>query len=177
MKPNYVARKTAWLMFNLKDICIFLMFIAGFALAILALFVLQLDEMIKIIVAAAGGVVGIIFLIWYIIRFLDVKLERYEFYDHKVVYKHGVFRRYESTATFLGVLAMEVNRSFLGRILGYGDVTVDAVGRWDIDISMVSKPKKLQAYLETRGASKMAAAFAAGPANVDHFNTDVIENF
>ena len=177
MKPNYVARKTAWLMFNLKDICIFLMFLAGVAVAVLAFFFLELGDMMKLIIGAAGAVVALFFLIWYIIRFLAVKLERFEFYDHKIVYKQGVFRRHEATSTFLGVLSLEVNRSFLGRILGYGHVSVDAVGRWDMDIEYVSKPKKLQAYLESRGASKMAAAFAAGPSNVDHFDTDPIENF
>ena len=177
MKPNYVARKTAWLMVNFKDFLIFMMFLVGVAAAVLALFVIPLEPMMQIIVAAAGGAVAVIFLFWYIIRFLAVKLECYEFYDHKIVYKKGVFRRHEATATFLGVLAIEVNRTFAGRILGYGNVTVDAVGRWDMDIEMVSKPKKLQAYLESRGASKMAAAFAAGPTNVDHFSTDALEDF
>lgn len=177
MRPNYVARKTAWLMFNLKDICIFLMFLAGVAVAVLAGFVLALDDTLKLIGMIAGGAIALFFLIWYIIRFLAIKLEVFEFYDHKIVYKQGVFRRHEATSTFLGVLSFEVNRTFLGRILGYGHVSVDAVGRWDMDIEFVSKPKKLQAYLETRGASKMAAAFAAGPANVDHFSTDPIEDF
>ncbi|MBQ7386832.1 MAG: PH domain-containing protein [Clostridia bacterium] len=106
-----------------------------------------------------------------IIRMIIRKFEYYEFYDNKVVYKKGVFSRKETVSTFLGVLSVSVEQPFIARIFNYGDVVVDTVGRWDMDIVGVSKPHKLKRYLETKAASKLTAAFAAGPENFGHFDT------
>jgi uncharacterized membrane protein YdbT with pleckstrin-like domain len=72
------------------------------------------------------------------------------------------------------VLSVSVEQRFIARIFNYGDVVVDTVGRWDMDIVGVAKPHKLKRYLETKAASKLTAAFAAGPENFGHFDTSPI---
>ena len=38
--------------------------------------------------------------------------------------------------------------ALFGRIFNYGDVRVDAAGKWDIDSNGIKNPKGLKAYLE-----------------------------
>ena len=51
---------------------------------------------------------------------------------------------------FAGVLSVSVEQSFWGRIFRYGNVKVDAVGRWDVDMNDVVNPAGLKTYLESR---------------------------
>ncbi len=90
-------------------------------------------------------IVPLIILIYNIIV---LKKEVIEFYDDKIIYKSGVFNKSERTATFMGVYAVSVDQSFFGRIFNYGDVRVDAAGKWDIDSSGIKNPKGLKEYLE-----------------------------
>lgn len=76
------------------------------------------------------------------------KKEVIEFYDDKIVYKKGVFNKSETTAAFMGIYAVNVHQSIFGRIFNYGNVKVDAVGRWDINSNGIKNPKGLKAYLE-----------------------------
>lgn len=136
MKPNYVAKKSAWKAFHPLLVLLFFLIVPIFII---------------------------------IVRLIVIKCERIEFYDNKVVYKKGVFSRKEITTTFLGVLSVSVDQTFVGRIFNYGDVVIDTVGRWDISTENIARPHKLKKYLETKGASKMTAAFAAGPEAVNYF--------
>ncbi len=76
------------------------------------------------------------------------KKEVIEFYDDKIVCKKGVFNKSETTAAFMGIYAVNVHQSIFGRIFNYGNVKVDAVGRWDINSNGIKNPKGLKAYLE-----------------------------
>ena len=90
-------------------------------------------------------IVPLIILIYNIIA---LKKEVIEFYDDKIVCKKGVFNKSETTAAFMGVYAVNIEQSFFGRIFNYGDVRVDAAGKWDIDSNGIKNPKGLKAYLE-----------------------------
>lgn len=86
-----------------------------------------------------------------IVLFYDIiarKKEVIEFYDDKIVCKKGVFNKSETTAAFMGIYAVNVHQSIFGRIFNYGNVKVDAVGRWDINSNGIKNPKGLKAYLE-----------------------------
>ena len=138
MKPNYIAKKSAWTAIKLPYLLL--------SFLIIPIFIM-------------------------LIRLIIIKHESYEFYDNKIIYKKGVFNRQETVSTFLGMLSISVDQSFIGRIFNYGNVTVDTVGRWDLDMENVAKPHKLKRYLESKAASKLTAAFAAGPENYSHFDT------
>lgn len=92
----------------------------------------------------------IIPLIVMIVQIIVLKHERIEFYDDKIVVKSGVLSKNERKSIFAGVLSVSVNQSLWGRIFGYGDVIVDAMGKWDINSEGICNPKELERYLETR---------------------------
>ncbi len=161
MKPNYIAKKSCWTAFNFKLVLLSLLIIP-----IVILIVMFKNPLLYALLAfPAVAIIAIL------IRIIIRKCEYYEFYDNKVVYKKGVFNRRETVSTFLGVLSVEVEQRFIARIFNFGNVVVDTVGRWDMDIIGVAKPHRLKRYLETKAASKLTAAFAAGPENFGHFDT------
>lgn len=84
------------------------------------------------------------------IRIIILKNERVEFYDNYVIIRWGVLSKNERKSAFLGVNAVSIRQSLLGRMFNYGDVDVDMVGRWDVDLEGISYPAGLKHYLETR---------------------------
>lgn len=87
-------------------------------------------------------------LIILICNIVMLKKDIIEFYDGKIIHRKGVLNKSETTTVFMGVYAVNVEQSFFGRMFNYGDVRVDAVGKWDVDCSAVKNPKGLKAYLE-----------------------------
>ena len=88
-----------------------------------------------------------------IVMIVDIfarKAERIEFYDKYLVVKRGLLSKREKRSVFSGVIGVSVNQSLFGRIFGYGDIMVDVVGKWDVNLKGVSNPNGLKAYLETR---------------------------
>lgn len=89
-------------------------------------------------------------LIIQVLRIVTVKQFTVEFYDHKVVTRAGLFRKWETQVVFMGVNSVSVSQSLLGQIFGYGDVRVDCRGKWDVDTYGIKNPKGLKTYLEKR---------------------------
>lgn len=50
----------------------------------------------------------------------------------------------------MGIVSVSVNQSIRGRIFNYGDISVDAVGKWDINTRGIANPESLKRYLNTR---------------------------
>lgn len=98
----------------------------------------------------------IIPLIVMIVDLIICKNERIEFYDDKVVVKSGVLSKKERKSVFTGVLSVSVEQSLWGRLFHYGNVNVDVMGKWDVNLEGVCKPKELEAYLETKIVHKSA---------------------
>ena len=94
---------------------------------------------------------------------LFIKCEYIAFYDDEIVTKRGVFKKKVKTSPFLGVLSVSVDQTFWGRFFKYGNVVVDTFGRWDVALVKIAKPEKLKRYLETKPASRAAAAFDLNP--------------
>ena len=106
---------------------------------------------------------GRVFFFWLIIPLIvmivDImvrKNERIEFYDDKIVVKSGVLTKKEQKTMFSGVLSVSIEQSLWGRMFHYGNVKVDVMGKWDVDLDSVCKPKELEAYLETKIVSRSA---------------------
>ena len=49
---------------------------------------------------------------------------------------------------FPKVLSCHVYRSFWGRVFNYGDIRVDAIGKWDVDLMAIKRPLFVRKYLE-----------------------------
>lgn len=91
-----------------------------------------------------------------IVDLIICKNERIEFYDDKVVVKSGVLPKKERKSVFTGVLSVSVEQSLWGGLFHYGNVNVDVMGKWDVNLEGVYKPKELEAYLETKIVHKSA---------------------
>ena len=120
MKPNYVAKKTAWA--GVTPLCVLFFWL-------------------------------VIPLIVMICRIVSLMHQVTEFYDGYVIVKSGVLSKNERKPVFPSILSVSVSQTFWGRIFGYGDVSVDVVGKWDINLYGVCDPKGLRKFLEDKVTS------------------------
>ena len=87
-------------------------------------------------------------LILIIIDIIKLKYQYVEFYDTFVIKKRGVFNKIEEKCMFPKVLSCHVYRSFWGRVFNFGDISVDAIGKWDVDLTAIKRPLLIRRYLE-----------------------------
>ena len=96
------------------------------------------------------GCVLIIPLIILIFRIIAVKQYRVEFYDDKIITYSGLINKSKKQVVFMGVTGTSVSKTLMGQIFNYGDVSVDCVGKWDVDTCGIKNPKGLEDYLQTK---------------------------
>ena len=87
-------------------------------------------------------------LIIMVIKIINIKDETVSFYYNRVVHRSGIFSKQEKTTIMTRVLSVSVKQTFWGRICNYGNIYVDVVGEWDINMRGVKDPLKAKAYLE-----------------------------
>ncbi len=145
-RPEYIAKRSAW------TVCHFWEFLVFWLLVPVVLFVLGsqfIDQNSAIAVIIAWYAVMVLILI---IKVIIIKSHRVEFYRDRVVEKWGVFDVEKRIHVFTAVMTVKVDQKFWGRVFNYGEVKVDMVGPWDVDLTRIKKPKKLVNYLESRVA-------------------------
>lgn len=75
-------------------------------------------------------------------------------YDYAVVYKtsfmfhKGFIVKKERKEVYTGIRSVSVNQSFMGRILGYGEINANLYGAGIIQINGVKHPEKVSEHLE-----------------------------
>lgn len=74
------------------------------------------------------------------------------FYRDKVVCTYGIVNKHEEQFFLSAIIGVSVNYSLFGRIFHYGDVYVDAVGKWGVNTNGIKQPEKLKKYLYSRMA-------------------------
>ena len=84
-------------------------------------------------------------MIW---KIINIKDETISFYNNKVVIRSGILNKNERTTILTPVLSVTVKQTFWGRIFNYGNVYVDVVGKWDLNMRGVKDPFEAKAYLE-----------------------------
>ena len=94
-------------------------------------------------------------LIIMIIKIINIKDESISFYNNKVVERRGIFSKYEKTTILTRVLSVTVKQSLWGRIFNYGTIYVDVVGKWDINMNGIRRPREAKAFLERFVANGM----------------------
>ena len=92
----------------------------------------------------------IIPIILIIIDILKTNVEKVEFFDKKVTERKGLISKNETETTFKGVVSVNVQQSFWGRIFNFGDVYVDLVGKNNLHLEKIAKPYELKKFLETK---------------------------
>lgn len=91
-------------------------------------------------------VIPLLIMIW---KIINVKDETISFYNNRVVEKSGILAKNEKTTVLTRMLSVSIHQTFWGRIFNYGDIQVDVVGKWDVNMKGIKKPKKAKKFLET----------------------------
>ena len=71
------------------------------------------------------------------------------FYSDKIICRYGVISKHESISRMTTIMGVSINYSAMGRILNYGDVHVDVVGKWDVSTNGIKRPAELKNYLDS----------------------------
>lgn len=87
-------------------------------------------------------------LIMIIVDVIILRSQYVEFYDSFVIKKRGVFNKTEERCMFPKILSCNVYRSFWGRVFNYGDIQIDTIGKWDVDLHGIKRPLFVRKYLE-----------------------------
>ena len=82
-----------------------------------------------------------------ICHIIMLKKDNIYFYEDRIIEKSGVFSKNETEMTFVGISAISIHQSLLGRIFKFGDVLVDVVGKWNIDTRGVKNPRAVKEFL------------------------------
>ena len=88
-----------------------------------------------------------------IFRILAIKCETFEFYDDHIIHKWGILNKREDRKPFFHVNGVSFSQSLFGSMFNYGDLIVDATGKWDLNLTGIKNPREVKAFLETRAAS------------------------
>ena len=91
-------------------------------------------------------IIPLLIMLW---KIINIKDESISFYNNKVVTRSGILNKHEKTTVLTRMLSVTIHQTFWGRIFNYGDVYVDVVGKWDVDMKGIKNPKKAKEYLET----------------------------
>ena len=83
-----------------------------------------------------------------IARAVVLKHHYIELYDGYFIEKKGVLSKSERKVVYQGAYSISLEQSFLGRIFGYGNLYVDAIGHWDINLNGIKDPNGVKAHLE-----------------------------
>ena len=87
-------------------------------------------------------------LIMIIVDVVKLRHQYVEFYDSFVIKKYGVFNKREEKCMFPKILSCDVYRPFWGRVFNYGNIKIDAIGKWDVDLTYIKRPLYVRKYLE-----------------------------
>ena len=147
VKPNYVATKSAW--YAVNPFLVLTVIILGIWAAA-PLIKEDIPQDIWMYGLIAAGALFAIALLVFFGKVIVLKSYKIKYYDNVVVCQFGILNKHERKSAFLGATSVVVDQTLMGRLLNYGDIYIDTIGKWDIDTTYISKPKKLQAYLEDR---------------------------
>ncbi len=89
------------------------------------------------------GVYALICLITLICAFICIRFQYVEFYDSYVIQKRGVFYKQSRKTIFPQASRVSVRK----HLFNYGDVEIDVVGPWDVDLTGIARPEDVREYL------------------------------
>jgi membrane protein YdbS with pleckstrin-like domain len=140
-KPLFIASKSSWMYAKKIFIC-FLMMIISVAFGYSAYLSNQTNIVIGTILLF---ILSIAVIISYIVLAFSYKVI---FYKNYVIIKEGIFNTNEKQSPLTKIVGVSVTQSLNGKIFNYGDIYIDKVGSWDIDLNYIKNPQSLKKYLE-----------------------------
>jgi hypothetical protein len=140
-QPLFTASRTAWMYSKKIFICILTMIIAivGGYSAYLANF------QYVIYGCAFLFILALIVIISYILLAHSSKVI---FYKNYVVVKEGIFNTNEKHSALTKIIGVSIIQTFNGKIFNYGNIFIDKIGEWDINLDKIRKPHQLKNYME-----------------------------
>ena len=147
--PNFIARKTNWLAILNWWFFFFLLIEAFLVVAHLKLIPIDLPTVnlfgtlkwsLWTVILAGWSLFFLIAMIWTLII---IRCNYIEFYDSYVIEKRGVIFRHSKKTIFPQITSVTTRRN----ILGYGDVMIDVVGPWDVELTKLKRPEDVREYL------------------------------
>jgi uncharacterized membrane protein YdbT with pleckstrin-like domain len=76
-------------------------------------------------VGAAGAVIG---LVWGLVCYVEVMTSEFAVTSSRLIFKVGLISRYTTELLLAKVESIGVQQGLVGRVLGYGDLTVTGTG-------------------------------------------------
>lgn len=153
VQPNFVMKKSAWSVVRFWHIFPLLLSVV-ITIVVFAMNNWSIPAPLDIVVLVLFGIsaIPLLVMLYKIINILD---ETISFYNNKVVQRSGILSKHEKTNILTHVLSVSVHQTFIGRIFNYGNITVDVMGQWDIDMRGIKNPRKAKEYLEQLAANGM----------------------
>jgi uncharacterized membrane protein YdbT with pleckstrin-like domain len=99
---------------------------------------------------AASAVVAIVALYWTARAWFHRFTTETDVTNMRVVHKTGFIKRRTFEMALDKVESVDVNQSILGRILDYGDVTIQGVGEGKETITTIASPLRFRSYITAR---------------------------
>jgi uncharacterized membrane protein YdbT with pleckstrin-like domain len=126
--------------------------IVAWIVAILLLFESHatINESIVLLCLSAAAVAALAALFWTFKAWFHRRTTETDVTNLRVVHKTGFIKRRTFEMSLDKVESVDVNQSILGRLLDYGDVTIQGVGEGKETISTIPSPLKFRNYITAR---------------------------
>lgn len=145
-EPNFIMVKSSWTVIKAWHILPFILTVIVSTI-VLILFWNSIPSPFNLIPFGLIAL-SLIPVIIMIVKIINIKDDTISIYDNKVVQRSGIFSKYEHTNVLTPVLSVTVTQTFWGRICNYGDIKIDVVGFWDIDMKGIKNPNQAKQYFE-----------------------------
>ena len=107
-------------------------------------------DSVTLLCLAASAVVAIVALYWTVKAWFHRWTTETDVTNMRVVHKTGFIKRRTFEMALDKVESVDVNQSILGRILNYGDVTINGVGEGKETISTIASPLEFRNHITAR---------------------------
>jgi uncharacterized membrane protein YdbT with pleckstrin-like domain len=120
------------------------------AIVFLVLSWMVTTDALMLLCLALAAVAGLAALYWTATAWFHRLTTETDVTNMRVVHKTGFIKRRTFEMSLDKVESVDVNQSILGRILNYGDVTIQGVGEGTQTISTISRPLAFRTAITTR---------------------------
>jgi uncharacterized membrane protein YdbT with pleckstrin-like domain len=122
------------------------------AIVFLVLSRMATADALMLLCLALAAVAGLAALYWTATAWFHRWTTETDVTNMRVVHKTGFIKRRTFEMSLDKVESVDVNQSILGRIMNYGDVTIQGVGEGTQTISTISRPLAFRTAITTRPA-------------------------
>jgi uncharacterized membrane protein YdbT with pleckstrin-like domain len=132
-----------------------IVYVPGIAILVLALLAAvwaghMPSDWARLVVAGLAALLALAGIVLVVIGWLKRFSTEIDVTDRRIVYKRGLFRRHTVEMNMDKVATVDVDQSILGRILDYGDVTVQGTGFALERVPLIQAPLAFRNHVTAR---------------------------